>query len=88
MLLGEKFLLLPLNEKRGKLPLGGKGMSLKNVLPGTVFKDLRLKGKIDLKDSRGKKGSIHVVVIDKTPTNHPLLDEYLEIISNYKGKKG
>lgn len=88
MLLGEKFLLLPLKVRSGKLPLGGKGLSLKNVLPGTVFKDLRLKGKIDLKDSGDKKGSIHVVVIDNTPTNHPLLDEYLDVISNYKGKKG
>ncbi|MEE9379674.1 MAG: GPP34 family phosphoprotein [Candidatus Lokiarchaeia archaeon] len=88
MLLGEKFLLLPLKERSGKLPLGGKGMSLKNVLPGTVLKDLRMRGKIDLQDTGGKKGSIHVVVKDKTPTGHPLLDDYLKTIANYQGKKG
>ena len=87
MLTGEKHLLLILKEN-GKLPLGGSGMGLKNWCPSTVLTDLRLRGKIELFDSGGKKDSVHMRVIDESSAGHPLLNEYLDIIKNFKSKKG
>lgn len=87
MLTGEKHLLLILKEN-GKLPLGGSGMGLKNWCPSTVLTDLRLRGKIQLFNSGKKKHPVHIKVIDESSAGHPLLDEYLEIIKDYKSKKG
>lgn len=87
MLTGEKHLLLILKEN-GKLPLGGSGMGLKNWCPSTVLTDLRLRGKIELFDSGGKKSSVHLRVIDESSAGHPLLDEYIDIIKDFKSKKG
>ena len=87
MLTGEKHLILILKEN-GKLPLGGKGMGLKNWCPSTVLTDLRLRGKIELFDSGKKKHSVHIRVIDESSAGHPLLDEYLDVIKDFKSKKG
>ena len=87
MLTGEKHLILILNEN-GKLPLGGAGMGLKNWCPSTVITDLRLRGKIQIINSEKKKNPLHIRVIDESSAGHPLLDEYLEIIKNFKSKKG
>jgi len=87
MLTGEKHLLLILKDN-GKLPLGGAGMGLKNWSPSTVLVDLRLRGKIGLFDSGGKKSSVHIRVIDASSAGHPLLDEFLEAIKDFKSKKG
>jgi len=87
MLTGEKHLLLILKEN-GKLPLGGSGMGLKNWCPSTVLTDLRLRGKIELFDSGRKKNSVHIRAIDESSAGHPLLDEYLDIIKDFKSKKG
>jgi len=87
MLTGEKHLLLIL-KKNGKLVLGGGGLGLKNFCPSTVLTDLRLRGKIELFDSGRKKKSIHIRVIDESSAEHPLLDEYLDIIKDFKSKKG
>ena len=87
MLTGEKHLLLILKEN-GKLPLGGSGMGLKNWCPSSVLTDLRLRGKIKLIDTPNKKNPVHIEVIDGSSADHPLLDEYLEVIKDYKGKKG
>ena len=45
MLIGEQLLLLHLKDNRGSIPMGGKGLSLKKVLPATVLEDLRIMGK-------------------------------------------
>lgn len=87
MLTGEKHLLLILKEN-GKLPLGGRGMGLKNWCPSTVLTGLRLRGKIELFDSGKKKKSVHIRVIDESAAGHPLLDEYLDVIKDFKSKKG
>ena len=87
MLTGEKHLLLIL-KKNGKLALGGSGMGLKNWCPSTVLTDLRLRGKIELFDSGKKKHPVHIRVIDESSAGHPLLDEYLDVIKEYKSKKG
>jgi hypothetical protein len=87
MLTGEKHLLLILKEN-GKLPLGGSGMGLKNWCPSAVLVDLRLRGKIELFDSGGKKNPVHIRVIDESSAGDPLLDEYLNIIKDFKSKKG
>ncbi len=87
MLTGEKHLLLILKEN-GKLPLGGAGMGLKNWCPSSVLTDLRLRGKIELFDSGKKKKPVHIRAIDEKSAEHPLLDEYLEIIKDFKNKKG
>ena len=87
MLTGEKHLILILKEN-GKLPLGGKGMGLKNWCPSTVLTDLRLRGKIELFDSGKKKHSVHIRVINESSAEHPLLDEYLGVIKDFKSKKG
>ena len=87
MLTGEKHLLLIL-KKNGKLPLGGSGMGLKNWCPSTVLTDLRLRGKIELFNSGRKKHPIHIRVIDESSAGDPLLDEYLDIIKDFKSKKG
>ena len=81
MLLGEELLIIMLR-KSGKLALGGKGLSLKTILPASILKDLRLIGKIDLLQVKKK---VHIYVIDNSPTRHTILDEYLQIISDYKG---
>ncbi len=86
MLTGEKFLIVLL--RKNKLVLGGGGLGLKNWLPGMVLKDLRMRGKIDLFDTGGKKSKIHIEVIDDSPTGNSILDEYLQVIKEFKGKKG
>jgi hypothetical protein len=87
LLTGEKHLILIL-KKNGKVALGGAGMGLKNWCPSTVLTDLRLRGKIRLFDSGEKKSSVHIQVVDESSAGDPLLDEYLDVIKDYKGKKG
>lgn len=87
MLTGEKHLLLILKDN-GKLPLGGAGMGLKNWSPSTILVDLRLRGKIRLIDTPNKKNPVHIELIDSSSAGHPLLDEFLEVIKDFKGKKG
>ncbi|MFX1501698.1 MAG: GPP34 family phosphoprotein [Promethearchaeota archaeon] len=78
MLIGEQLLLLHLKD-RGSIPMGGKGLSLKKVLPAAVLEDLRIMGKIEF-NLRKKK--IYFNLVDTSPTGNSILDSALEIIKN------
>ena len=63
--------------------MGGKGLKLKTVLPATVLEDLRIKGKIELKQEKKK---IYFDPVDISPTGDSILDDILDIIKNSSKK--
>lgn len=79
MLIGEKMLILLLDEKKGKTP-GNYKQFFRYAIPASIIEDLRILGRIKI-ESEGKKALI--ILTDDTPTNEPILDRMLTEIINF-----
>ncbi len=75
----EELLLLALDDEKGKI-IFSSSSALPYGLRGALLLELTLANKIDIVNKK-------LVVIDNTPTNNPLLNSALDIISDHHKEK-